>query len=153
MAGFTERMTSGVMGQIMKYLVVGGSAFVIDFGLLALLRSGLGLPAWFSASVAFAVSTLYSFLLQRRVTFSADLHVGHSAVRYGILLAVNMLLTAGIVEAFDQFFDLYLIGKVVSTTLTTLWNFPLMKYWVYPRQAEPAEAAADEAVTAEPVTE
>ena len=145
MAGLAERMTSGVAGQILKYLVVGGSAFVIDFGLLVLLKSGVGLPAWLSAAVAFAVSTLYSFLLQRKVTFSADLHVGHSAFRYGILLAANMLLTAGIVEAFDQYLDMYVIGKVVSTILTMLWNFPLMKYWVYPRQTAAAEADAVEA--------
>lgn len=153
MANLAERMTTGVAGQMFKYLVVGGSAFVIDFGLLAVLKSGLGLPAWFSAAVAFSVSTLYSFLLQRRVTFSADLHVGHSAVRYGILLAVNMLLTAGIVEAFDRYLDLYLLGKVVSTALTTLWNFPIMKYWVYPRQPSAAEADANQGVAVEPVTE
>lgn len=121
--------------QMVKYLMVGGSAFVLDFGLLWLLKSGLGAPAWLAAVVAFAVSTAWSFFLQRRYTFSGDMHVGHSAVRYGILLAVNMVLTAGIVELFDRVFDLYLVGKVVSTALTTLWNFPIMKYWVYPQSS------------------
>lgn len=131
----TSRQVRGHAWQIFKYLLVGGSAFVLDFGLLALLKSGLGAPAWFAAIVAFAVSTAWSFYLQRRFTFSADLHVGQSAVRYGILLVTNMLLTAGIVELFDRLFDLYLVGKVVSTGLMTLWNFPIMKYWVYPRSA------------------
>lgn len=128
----SQRMR-GHAWQMVKYLLVGGSAFVLDFGLLWLLKSGLGAPAWLAAVVAFAVATAWSFFLQRRYTFSADIHVGHSAVRYGILLAVNMVLTAGIVELFDRFLDLYLVGKVVSTALTTLWNFPIMKYWVYPQ--------------------
>lgn len=123
-------------GQVFKYLVVGGTSFVVDFGLLALLKSGLGAPAWLAATLAFAISTALSFYLQRKVTFSADLHVGHSAVRYGVLLATNMILTGVIVQAFDQFFDLYLVGKVVSTALTTLWNFPIMKFWVYPRDEQ-----------------
>ena len=79
------------------------------------------------------MSTLYSFLLQRKFTFSADLGVGNSAVRYGILLLVNLVLTSAIVEGFDYFLDLYLVGKIVSTAAMTMWNFPIMKYWVYPR--------------------
>lgn len=128
--------------QVLKYLTVGGSAFVVDFGLLALLKSGFGAPAWLAAIVAFAVSTAWSFFLQRRYTFSEDLHLGHSALRYGILLGVNMVLTAGIVEMFDQVFDLYMVGKVVSTALTTLWNFPLMKYWIYPKAQDNATTEA-----------
>ncbi|MEA5122000.1 MAG: GtrA family protein [Propionibacterium sp.] len=135
--------------QLVRYLLVGGSAFVIDFGSLALLKSGLGVPAWLSAAIAFALSTLYSFLLQRRFTFSADLHLGNSAVRYAILLTVNMVLTALIVEGFDRYLDLYLFGKVISTAVTTIWNFPIMKFWVYPRRtavkAETTEKTTDKA--------
>lgn len=141
---------AGLAGQVLKYLLVGGSAFVLDFGLLFILKSGLGAPAWLAAIVAFAVSTVWSFYLQRRYTFGDDLHVGHSAFRYGVLLATNMLITAGIVEGFDRVLDLYLVGKVVSTALTTLWNFPVMKFWVYPKgaAAEGGEPkATDQAVS------
>lgn len=131
--------------QIATYLVVGGSAFVIDFGLLALLKSGLGVAAWLAAVVGFSVSTVYSFWLQRHVTFSSELHLGHSVVRYGILLGFNTLVTAGIVEAFDRWWGMYLLGKVVSTALMTAWNFPIMKHWVYPQRRSglaPASAAS-----------
>ena len=96
---------AGLAGQVFTYLLVGGSAFVLDFGLLFILKSGLGAPAWFAAIMAFAVSTVWSFYLQRRYTFSGDLHVGHSAFRYGVLLATNMVITAGIVEGFDRSAD------------------------------------------------
>lgn len=140
-----SRLIPAHLRQMLTYLIVGGSAFVVDFGLLALLKSGFGTPAWLAATIAFAVSTAWSFFLQRRVTFSGDLHLGHSALRYGILLAVNLVLTAGIVELFDQVFNLYLVGKIVSTALTTLWNYPIMKYWVYPQapQARQGQASAD----------
>ena len=58
--------------------------------------------------------------------------------RYGILLVFNMALTAGIVELFDRYLDLYLVGKIVSTALTTLWNFPIMNVV---RKIAPALAA------------
>lgn len=139
MGGSSARQGSSV-AQVFKYLLVGGSAFALDFGLLALLKSGVGLPAWLAAALAFALSTAWSFFLQRKVTFSADMNVGNSAARYGILLVANMLLTAGIVEVFDRLLEMYLVGKVVATALTTAWNFPIMKYWVYP-QREPSTPA------------
>ncbi|NLA29305.1 MAG: GtrA family protein [Propionibacterium sp.] len=143
MRNLVDRVPPAVW-QMVRYLLVGGSAFVIDFGSLALLKSGFGVPAWLSAAIAFALSTLYSFLLQRKFTFSADLRMGNSAIRYGILLAVNMALTSVIVEGFDRFFGLYLLGKIVSTALTTIWNFPIMKYWVYPRSATETALASRE---------
>lgn len=134
-----------VVWQLVRYVLVGGSAFVIDFGTLWALKAGLGLPAWLAAACSYTVSTIYSFLLQRKFTFSGDLGVGNSAVRYGILLVVNMVLTSAIVQGFDYFFNLYLVGKVVSTAAMTMWNFPIMKYWVYPTSKVAAAVdAADE---------
>lgn len=132
-----------VFWQMIRYVMVGGSAFVLDFGTLWALKSGVGLPAWLAAACAYILSTLYSFMLQRKFTFSADLGVGNSAVRYGILLLVNLVLTSAIVEGFDYFLDLYLVGKIVSTAAMTMWNFPIMKYWVYPpsKVAEAIDAA------------
>ena len=142
-----------VFWQLVRYVLVGGSAFVLDFGTLWALKSGAGLPAWLAAACAYTLSTLDSFLLQRKFTFSADLGMGNSAVRYGILLLVNLVLTSAIVEGFDYFFDLYLVGKIVSTAAMTMWNFPIMKYWVYPRSKATASPDAVSEPPAGPVAE
>lgn len=120
-------------GALLRYLLVGGSAFLVDFGLLGIMVSGFKLPAGFSAAVAFIVGAIYSYLMQKYVTFQASKQVFSSAVKYLILLGVNTLITALIVEGFD-YFNLYLVGKVFATVLTTIWNFPLMRYWVYKAQ-------------------
>lgn len=120
--------------QIIVYLLVGGSGFLLDLGTLALLKSVFGLPAWLSAAVGFLVGTIYTFLLHRKFTFSEDLSLGKTAFRYCLLLAFNTIATSLIVEASDQWLGLYALGKIIATTATTLWNFPLMKYWVYPKE-------------------
>lgn len=124
---------SSSFGALLRYLLVGGSAFLVDFGLLGIMVSGFKLPAGFSAAVAFIVGAIYSYLMQKYVTFQASKQVFSSAVKYLILLGVNTLITALIVEGFD-YFNLYLVGKVFATVLTTIWNFPLMRYWVYKAQ-------------------
>ena len=64
---------------------------------------------------------------------------GHNAsvvVRYGILLAANMVFTAVFVDRFDSWWDAYVQGKIFSTAITTLWNYFIMKHWVFPRREE-----------------
>ena len=57
-------------------------------------------------------------------------------VRYGILLAANMVFTAAVVDRFDSWWDAYVQGKIFSTGITTLWNYFIMKHWVFPRREE-----------------
>lgn len=118
--------------QLLIYLFVGGSGFLLDLGTLALLRSGFGMPAWLSAAAGFLVGTVYTFALHRKLTFSNDLSLGKSIYRYIILLAFNTVATSIIVELFEQWLDLYVLGKIISTAATTVWNFPIMKLWIYP---------------------
>ncbi len=127
----------------LRYLLVGGSGFVLDFFILWLLRSPIGLPAWFSAAVAFTVGTIYTYLLQRSFTFSSRARHQSAVIRFLILVAANTVFTAVVVELFDQFvaapvFGIsgYLIGKVVCAVLTTLWNYQLLGRWVYADKVE-----------------
>lgn len=119
--------------QFGKYSAVGLIAFAIDYAVLIWLKSFLGWPAWGAAAVAFAVSTVFSFIGQKTFTFQSPVGRRKAAVRYGVLLAVNMAFTSAVVELFDAW-GLYLAGKVIATALTTLWTFPLMRHWVYPRK-------------------
>ncbi len=128
--------------QPLRYLLVGGSGFVLDFFVLWLLRSPIGLPAWFSAAVAFTVGTIYTYLLQRSFTFSSRASHASASFRYLTLVAANTVFTAVVVELFDQVVTTpilgvsgYLVGKVVCAILTTLWNYPLLGRWVYAEKA------------------
>ena len=124
---------SSSLFTVFKYLFFGGSAFLIDFGVLYLCVSWFGFSAWVGALVAFVVSTLYAFFTQMRFTFSHRMTGVAPVVKYLVLLGVNIVFTAFVVQLFEDFWDLYLVGKVVATVCVTLWNFPIMKFWVFPR--------------------
>lgn len=121
----------GLWPQLVRYVVTGGLAFLLDFGLLWLMVSGLGLNAGFSAAVAVTAGTLFSYLVQKYFTFNSHGAIAGSAVRYLILFVWNTLVTALVVQAFQSWWDLYMVGKIFVTALITLWNFPLMRHWVY----------------------
>lgn len=117
--------------KIVRYVIAGGAAFVLDFGLLALMVSGFGWNAGISAAIAVVIATVFSYLVQKYFTFQARGHIIGSAVRYLILFGFNTIFTSLFVEAFDYYLDLYLVGKIICTAMITLWNYPLMHHWVY----------------------
>lgn len=129
--------------QIFLYLVNGGAAFAIDFLLLILFKSVIGVPAWLAAGLAFGLSTVFAFFAQKHLTFKSDAPTGRALFRYLILLAVNTVFTALVVQFFDSHLDMYLIGKIVSTGITTLWNFPIMGHWVYSQRGSDSDDGAD----------
>lgn len=134
--------------RVFRYLLTGGTAFAIDFGLLALFKSVLGIPAWLAAALAFIISTVFAFLGQKYFTYASQAPTGKALLRYLILLGANTIFTALVVQAFDSWFQLYLVGKIVATAITTLWNYPIMGHWVYHQGTEATVTALDEVESA-----
>lgn len=117
--------------SVIKYMFFGGTAFAMDFALLWLFVSYFSLAPWFGAILAFVFATTYAFYTQKNYTFQSRALTQYALIRYLILWAANVTFTSVVVELFHHLFDLYLVGKVVTVVLTTLWNFPIMGRWVY----------------------
>ncbi|WP_181408429.1 GtrA family protein [Schumannella sp. 10F1B-5-1] len=121
----------------LRYLLVGGFCFLVDFALLALLKAVLGWPVWIATGVAFLVSFVVTYTLQRLVAFSADTPHGRALVRYAILVAINTVASSLIVAGLDTLLDSagftqgWAIGKIVATAITTVWNYFAYRYWVF----------------------
>lgn len=138
-------------GQVIRYLLTGGAAFALDFGLLALLKSVCGVAAWLAAGLAFIISTVFAFLGQKYFTYGSHAPTGKSLLRYLILLGVNTVFTALVVQGFDTWLDLYLGGKIVATAITTLWNYPIMGHWVYRHPSKRDALTNSEGIPASPI--
>ncbi|MGN6246237.1 MAG: GtrA family protein [Motilibacteraceae bacterium] len=116
-----------------RYLLVGGSSFAVDLGVLTVCFALLHWPLWIATSVAFWTSVAYNFVLQRSFSFKARGSVVGGLWRYLAVLGVNTLATTLVVEAFQRAGAGYVIGKTVSTFLITCWNFILYRRWVFAR--------------------
>lgn len=117
--------------SLVRYLGIGLSSFIIDFGLLVGLRDLVGTPLWLATSVGFWASVIFNFLANRHLAFAASggLHV--HAARYGILLGANYLVTLLVVSLFARLGLGYQVGKVVAVAGTTCWNYLLYRCWVF----------------------
>lgn len=127
----TGRLAGLRDARLLRYLLIGGSSFVLDLGLLTLGFRTLHLPLWVATAAGFWGSFFYNYLLQRRFSFdAAGSHVG-SLVRYSALLAFNTVATIAIVGFFQRIGWGYVTGKIVAAAATTIWNYFAYREWVF----------------------
>lgn len=120
-----------VLGPAGKYLLVGVLSFAVDFFLLILLHEYFGVGLWLATPAAFLSSLAVNYFLQRFFTFSGTQARGTSFIKYMALVAFNTLAASLIVSGFEALGSSYLLGKVISTAVMTVWNFFAYKYWVF----------------------
>jgi putative flippase GtrA len=114
-----------------RYLVIGATSFLIDFGLLWLLHDVLHVVLWLATGTAFLASFFFNYFLQRWFSFRSRGSHPRSVVKYAILVGFNTLATVGIVDAAAALGFEWEIGKVASTVATTIWNYFAYRFIVF----------------------
>lgn len=130
----------GLLGKFfghsaVRYLIVGGLSFAVDFGLLVLLREVLHWEVGPASATAFLSSLVFNFLVQRKFSFESAHRTHVSMIRYGLLVVANTLATVLIVQWLTPTLLGYMGGKVISTAAMTIWNYFLYKHWVFGKKA------------------
>lgn len=128
---WTPRLVQTFLASaIGRYLMIGGLSYVVDVGLLFLLAEVLGAPVWVAGSVSYWTGVLINFSLNRR-TMSSGGRVHAQAVRYGVLLCVNFLVTLGALQLGERLSVPVVVAKTVAVVVLTGANFGLYRRWVF----------------------
>jgi putative flippase GtrA len=113
------------------YLVVGGASYLVDVGLLVLLHHAAGAPLWLATTVGYWCSVVVNFTGNRLVLGRAGAPVGRSAVRYGVLLALNygvtVLTVAGLAAAGVE----PVVAKTGCVVVLAVVNYLVYRRWVF----------------------
>jgi putative flippase GtrA len=120
--------------QLLRYTVVGGIAFLFDFGTLYLLTEYLKVYYLLSAAIAFMLGLTINYLLsiiwvfEKRTVKSKNLEF----MIFGLIGLVGL----GLNEFFMWFLtDIltfhYLFSKIISTFCVYFWNFFIRKFALF----------------------
>ena len=118
--------------HFVRYLVVGGTTFIIDFGLLISLHSSLGIGIAAATSVAYWASIIYNFVLNRYWTFdtgekeSLQRHI----TTYLMLLIVNYFFVVIFVSYSSNHIS-YILAKAIAVAIQMVWTYPVYKKWIF----------------------
>ncbi len=119
--------------QIIRFGVVGGIAFIIDYITLVVCKEVLGLNVLISAAIAFTVSVIANYILSVKWVFDVDKN--KSKQKNFIIFVIFSIIGLGLTELIMWFgTDIikisYLIVKIVATAIVMVFNFITRKLFL-----------------------
>jgi putative flippase GtrA len=147
--------------RFVKFLLVGGLGFIIDFGLLTLLVELVGLPDWIVSvtslsptigliaanTISFTAAVVSNFSLNRYWTYpeSRSKRKRVQLPQFTLVSIIGLLLNNAILALLHTPFDRllatfktmpftvngYIPAKIVATIVVLFWNFFINRYWTY----------------------
>lgn len=132
----SRRPANRTLVQLGRYTIVGGFAFLIDFGTLFLLTSGIGVHYLLSAALAFclglatnyALSVVWVFHERRLESRSREFTV------FGIIGIAGLGINELSLWVLTGLAGLHYLGsKLLSTVVVYLWNFFVRKTLLFDR--------------------
>lgn len=118
--------------EVFRYLIVGGSGFFLDVGVLYLIKQLIGASAILGVVCSQAIVIVYNFLLNKYWSFQSVSNVSGQFVRYLAVVAINYCSGVGAMYLFHDVFGYHYIGvRIVTVGFFVPINFLLYKYWIY----------------------
>lgn len=111
--------------QIIKFSIVGGLAFFIDYSVLFLLTDKFRIYYLLSSGISFIISTFFNYIVSMRYVFKGkNGNKLYEAIVFAILSLVGLLINQCIMSMLVEKINLYyMYSKVIATIVVMCWNF------------------------------
>ena len=124
-------LSSKLSTQFIRYLLVGGTSFGLEYGLFWLLFH-FSTPLLLANTVAYLTIFGLNFMLNRQWTFQSTGNVQRQILLYVLLVVFNLLASNAVIYLLvNQLLVPALIAKVMVMVMIVAWNFVLYKKVIY----------------------
>lgn len=118
--------------RLVRFLLVGGSATLLQFLLLALLVEWLSVYPVFASAAAYSLSAMFNYWLNYHFTFTSRSRHWRTLPKFVLVALIGLTVNTGCFALLAIFFH-YIPAQVVATGVTLVNNFILHQYWIYRR--------------------
>lgn len=128
-----EKKKTSLWQQIKRFAVVGGSAFLIDYGIMILLTEVFGVNYLISSAISFSISVIYNYLLSVHWVFNVT---GDRSQKQDFLVFIILsIIGLGINQlimwiAVDKLCIFYMVSKIGATAIVMVYNFITRKVFL-----------------------
>lgn len=119
--------------QIIKFVIVGGIATIIDFIFLWFFKEIIGLPVILSNTLSFTISVTYNYIASIKWVFDVnkDKDSKKQFITFITFSIIGLLLNNLILWICNDIFKIhYLLGKVIATGIVMVFNFITRKLFL-----------------------
>lgn len=119
--------------QVLRFGIVGGLAFLIDYSLLLVLTECLGVFYLVSAAISFSISTIFNYIFSMLWVFNGKnnvknpKHIMIFVVLSIVGLGINQITMFYLVEVIQIYYG---FSKLVATFIVMLWNYSTRKIFL-----------------------
>lgn len=118
--------TNSTRIQFLRYVFVGGAAFIVDFFSLFLLTDYFGIYYIISAALAFILGLVTNYLLSIKWVFNQR-NIDNKTIEFSLFAFIGII-GLGLNEIFIWFFTsklsiYYMISKIITAIIILFWNF------------------------------
>ena len=126
-----------LFNQLIKFGLVGGIAFIIDYGIMVLLTEVFKVPSLISAAISFTVSVIFNYIASIKWVFDVDKEKNSKAkelIVFILLSIIGLGINELIMWIMDKEFGIYyMISKIVATIVVMCYNFITRKLFLEKR--------------------
>ncbi len=133
--------------EFMRYLLVGGSAFLVDFGVLVLFNNILpelfGYRLYIATALGFIAGLIFNYIFSILFVFqTARDHITGRSFRSFMVFTLIGLIGLGLTElgmyAGTELLGIhYMLVKMIVTGIVLIWNYLGRKFFVFRQPDKP----------------
>lgn len=120
--------------QIIKFVFVGGTAFLIDYYLLLFLTNTMNINYVVSNVISFCVSVIYNYILSAFWVFEMDKNKSKTQtfVVFIVLSVIGLLINTVVVFLLYDATKIFTlsISKIIATAIVMVYNFVSRKIFL-----------------------
>ena len=126
------RKQQALINQIIKFVVVGGIAFIIDYSILYILTEYMNVHYLISSIISFIVSLIFNYILSIKWVFNANKKQTYKEIIVFIILSsIGLGVNQIIMYIGSDICNIYYMGtKIIATIIVMIWNFCSRKFFI-----------------------
>ena len=127
------KIDKNLMKQIIRFGIIGGIAFLIDYVVLYMCKEWLGLHVLLSAGISFTVSVIFNYIASVKWVFDVDKEKDpkKNFIIFIVLSIVGLIITEIIMWFGTDILHIhYLIVKIIATAIVMVFNFVTRKMFL-----------------------
>ncbi|GHV34847.1 hypothetical protein FACS1894178_3190 [Bacteroidia bacterium] len=128
------KKTTNIFLQFIRYGISGGIAFAVDFFLLYILTEYADFHYLIAGTISFSVGLIITYLFSILWVFDKRRFRSRTTefLLFVLIGIVGLLLTVVLMWLLtDMIHFHYLLAKIITTVIVTLWNFLAKKYILF----------------------
>lgn len=124
----------------LRFLAVGGLSTALHYGVLVAGVEALHWPAVAATTAGFLAGAALNYGLNRWLSFSSHRQHREALPRFAVMVALGTLLNSGLLQVALSAGVHYLPGQVTATLLVLIYNYLVLRHWVFPATSRDTEA-------------